>query len=218
MSDAIVDSCCVIDLYAAGNLPALLPALGRRLHVPDKVLEETLAVRARDGGTAGGEPMLVQRAVDLAAALTAGLLHRCDLEGKDELELFVRLAAVVDDGEAACLAVAKSRGWTLATDDRKGRREAATLGVPVVTASRRTSRCRSTSGGSTRSARRRTEAEADARLPLAVGQLHPAVVTRVVGVQPLRQHAEEHRHGHERAGLFDQREPFGVVACDRHCG
>lgn len=133
MSDAIVDSCCVINLHAAGNLPSLLPALGRRLHVPEKVLEETLYVRERDGGTTGGEPKLVQRAVDLSAALAAGLLHRCDLEGKDELELFVRLAAVVDDGEAACLALAKSRGWTLATDDRKGRREAATLGVPVVT-------------------------------------------------------------------------------------
>jgi predicted nucleic acid-binding protein len=40
---------------------------------------------------------------------------------------------MLDDGEAACLAIAKVRGWTLATDDRKGRREAGALGVPVVT-------------------------------------------------------------------------------------
>ena len=39
----------------------------------------------------------------------------------------VPLTAATESG------VAKSRGWTLATDDRKGRREAATLGVPVVT-------------------------------------------------------------------------------------
>ena len=133
MSDAIVDSCCVINLYAAGDLPAILPTLGQRLHVPAKVLEETMYIREREGGKSTEEAKLVPRAVDLTAVLEAGLLHRCDLEGGEELALFVRLAAVVDDGEAACLAVAKSRGWTLATDDRKGRREAAALGVPVVT-------------------------------------------------------------------------------------
>ena len=133
MSDAIVDSCCVINLYAAGNLPALLPTLGRRLHVPEKVLEETLYIREREGGPGAADPMLVQRAVDLTAAFDAGLLHRCDLEGGEELALFVQLAAVLDDGEAACLAVAKSRGWMLATDDRRGRRGAAAIGVPVVT-------------------------------------------------------------------------------------
>ena len=125
MPDAIVDSCCVINLYAAGDLPAILPTLGRKLHVPDKVLEETMYVHEREGGPGAAEAKVVRRAVDLAAALGAGLLHRCDLAGEDELALFVRLAAVLDDGEAACLAVAKSRGWTLATDDRKGRREAA---------------------------------------------------------------------------------------------
>jgi predicted nucleic acid-binding protein len=45
----------------------------------------------------------------------------------------VQLATTLDDGEAACLAIAKARGWTLATDDRKGRREAGNLGVQVIT-------------------------------------------------------------------------------------
>jgi predicted nucleic acid-binding protein len=131
MSDSIVDSCCVINLYAAGNLISVLPAaLGVRMHVPQKVLEESLYVRQPDPADA---TKLVQRAVDLAAVIGAGLLHRCDLEGEDELNLFVQLATTLDDGEAACLAIAKTRGWTLATDDRKGRREAASLGVPVIT-------------------------------------------------------------------------------------
>jgi predicted nucleic acid-binding protein len=133
MSDAIVDSCCLINLFAAGNLPTVISTLGRRLYVPAKVLEETLYIREREGGTGVDEPKLVQREVNLTAAFEAGLLHRCDLEGEAELALFVQLAAVLDDGEAACLAIAKARGWTLATDDRKGRREAAALGVPVVT-------------------------------------------------------------------------------------
>lgn len=133
MTDAIVDSCCVINLYAAGDLPAILTTLGRSLHVPDKVLEESMYIREREGGPGATGDKTVRRAVDLTAAIGAGLLRRCDLEGEAELALFVRLATVLDDGEAACLAVAKSRGWTLATDDRKGRREAATLGVPTVT-------------------------------------------------------------------------------------
>jgi predicted nucleic acid-binding protein len=130
MPDSIVDSCCVINLYAAGDLLTLLPPLGLRLHVPEKVLGESLYVRKPDPADAN---KLVQRAVDLAPVIGAGLLHRCDLDGEAELNLFVQLAATLDDGEAACLAIAKVRGWTLATDDRKGRREAGNLGVPVVT-------------------------------------------------------------------------------------
>jgi predicted nucleic acid-binding protein len=131
MSDSIVDSCCVINLYAAGNLLNVLPiTLGLRLHVPEKVVEESLYVRQPDPADS---TKLVQRAVDLAPMIGAGLLHRCDLEGEEELNLFVRLATTLDDGEAACLAIAKVRGWTLATDDRKGRREAGNLGVGVVT-------------------------------------------------------------------------------------
>ncbi len=130
MSDAIVDSCCIINLYAAGDLLSLLPPLGVRLHVPEKVLEESLYVRQADPADAG---KVVQQAVALAPSFQAGLLHRCDLASEEELTLFVDLATTLDDGEAACLAIAKVRGWTLATDDRKARREAGALGVSVVT-------------------------------------------------------------------------------------
>jgi predicted nucleic acid-binding protein len=130
MSDSIVDSCCVINLYATGKLLTLIPPLGLRLYVPEKVLAETLYVRQPDPAEAG---ILIQHAVDLTPAIAAGLLHRCDFDGAEELGLFVQLATTLDDGEAACLAIAKVRGWTLATDDRKGLREAAALGVPVIT-------------------------------------------------------------------------------------
>ena len=131
MSDSIVDSCCVINLYAAGNLLSVLPVtLGLRLHVPQVVLAESLYIRQPDPADS---TKLALRDVDLTPVIGAGLLHRCDLQGEDELNLFVQLATMLDDGEAACLAIAKVRSWTLATDDRKGRREATSLGVPVVT-------------------------------------------------------------------------------------
>jgi predicted nucleic acid-binding protein len=131
MSDSILDSCCVINLYAAGNLIRELPAtLGLCVHVPQKVVQESMYIRQPGPADAS---KLIQQAVDLSPIIGAGLLHCCDLEGEDEMNLFVQLVTTLDDGEAACLAIAKVRGWTLATDDRKCRREAAGLGVPVIT-------------------------------------------------------------------------------------
>jgi predicted nucleic acid-binding protein len=129
MSDLVVDSCCVINLFAAGNLSSLLPSLGVRLHVPTKVKEESLFIRRRDPDDAR---KLVRQEVDLAPALAAGLFQTCDLQGPAESNLFVQLATTLDDGEAVCLALAKNRGWGLATDDRRARREAVAIGVPVV--------------------------------------------------------------------------------------
>lgn len=130
MSDAVVGACCVINLYAAGDLLALLPPLGLQLHVPEAVLGESLYVRQLDPADAA---KLVQREVDLGAAIGTGLLHRCDLEGDEEFALFVQLALTLDDGEATCLAIAKVRDWALATDDRKARQEASEIGVGVFT-------------------------------------------------------------------------------------
>jgi predicted nucleic acid-binding protein len=130
MPDSIVDSCCLINLFAADDLLTILPPLRRRLYVPKQVLDESLYVRQTDPADAS---RLMQRTVDLMPAMGAGLLSRCELDGDEELDLFVRLATTLDDGEAACLAIAKSRSWALATDDRKGRREAGGLGVPVIT-------------------------------------------------------------------------------------
>jgi hypothetical protein len=44
------------------------------------------------------------------------VLHECDLEGEQESDLFVQLAVKLDDGEAVCFAIAKSRGRLLAKE------------------------------------------------------------------------------------------------------
>jgi predicted nucleic acid-binding protein len=41
--------------------------------------------------------------------------------------------AALDDGEAMALAIARTRGWQLATDDRKAIRLAGEAAVPVLT-------------------------------------------------------------------------------------
>lgn len=125
----IVDACCVINLYAGGNMLKLLPAVGGVWHVPVLVTAETLYVRKPDPDDAG---KLIKEAIDLKPALDAGVLRACDVASDAETALFVELAVALDDGEAMSLAIAQSRGWMLATDDHKARRLAVERGVPLL--------------------------------------------------------------------------------------
>jgi predicted nucleic acid-binding protein len=124
----IIDACCTINLYAAGNLLTLLPALGGEWYVQERVVTETRYIRRADPDD---ESKLIREPIDLRPALDAGVLRSCTAT-EDELALFVELAVPLGDGEAMCLAIAQSRGWTLATDDRKARRIATERGVSVL--------------------------------------------------------------------------------------
>jgi predicted nucleic acid-binding protein len=94
------------------------------------VIEETLYILQPD---VEDTSRLVKSPIDLERFTAAGLLHKCDLEGREEIELFVRMASQLGDGEAACFAIAANRGWALATDDRRARRFAADATLAVVT-------------------------------------------------------------------------------------
>jgi hypothetical protein len=131
MPDAAIDACCLIDLCASGQPDAILAASGFRWFIPSAVIGEARYLHRPSPDDPG---RMVPVPLDLAPSLAVGLLTACDPEGEEEAKWFVQLATLFrSDGEAACLAVAKVRGWALATDDRKARREAASLGVPVVT-------------------------------------------------------------------------------------
>jgi len=138
MSDVAIDACCLLNLIAAGNiLPEIEKAGSVRIYfphtlqVPDVVEGEALYVYAPDEDDA---EKLIKHPLDIRAMIDAGILRGCTLQSGEESGLFVRLAVRLDDGEAACLAMAKSRSWTLATDDRVARRlsndiDVATLGT-----------------------------------------------------------------------------------------
>ena len=138
MSDLAVDACCLLNLIAAGNI---LPRIGDTpseqagllleavLHVPATVANEALYVLHPDEDDAD---KLVKCELDIDRLIEAGVLHGCDLQSGDESELFIQLAVRLDDGEAACLAIAKSRSWVLATDDRVARKLAYELEVLTV--------------------------------------------------------------------------------------
>jgi len=128
MSDIVVDTSCLLNFCSAVDLREFLPATGLSWYVPSAVIGETIYVRivANDGGVHREE-------VNLQPSLKSGVLTACGMRGLVESELYVRLARTLDDGEAMALAIAKSRGWMLATDDRKARNQAAMMGVNVLT-------------------------------------------------------------------------------------
>ena len=150
MQDLALDACCLINLCAAGTIlrPPSFPAAKARhgakasaraerhpafrlnLHVPSKVTGETLYIKQPDEED---QTKLVKCPLDLQEYLAAGLLAGCDFQNQAEIELFVRMAAQLGDGEAACFAIATQRGWALATDDRRARKLAAAVRLTVIT-------------------------------------------------------------------------------------
>ena len=123
----IIDTCCLINLCAVGNVKQWLPSLEYEWHVPSAVASETLYLRDWDRE---GRP--IEREIDLRELLDAGTLVRCGIETPRETELYVRFATDLSDGEAMALAIAKSRHFALATDDRKAIRIATEEEVEVV--------------------------------------------------------------------------------------
>jgi predicted nucleic acid-binding protein len=128
MSDIVVDTSCLLNFCSAVDLTQFLPATGLKWYVPSAVVGETIYVRieASDGEVRREE-------ANLQPSLDSGVLTSCSVEGQAESDLYVRLARTLDDGEAMALAIAKSRRWILATDDRKARNQAATIGVNILT-------------------------------------------------------------------------------------
>ncbi len=69
----------------------------------------------------------------LTPLLAAGLLAPCRPDDPHEQSRFVHYATMFrSDGEAMCLALAESRGWAVATDDRKAIRIGGQAGLTVI--------------------------------------------------------------------------------------
>ena len=128
MLERIIDACCLINLYASGNEDSILQACGE-FWISTQVRNEALCIRRVDEND---PTRLVTQDIDLGHAIAAGHIQTCQLEGQNETDAFVRFAMQLDDGEASCVAIAKSRGWTMATDDRKARRIASESGISLI--------------------------------------------------------------------------------------
>lgn len=111
----VIDACVLINLLAGGEVEGILRAATRDSLVCSAVERESIYLRTED-------PKTPVELIDLGPLIASGLFIPCRVEGAQESELYVDYAGVLDDGEAMSLAIALSRGYVLATDERKARR------------------------------------------------------------------------------------------------
>jgi predicted nucleic acid-binding protein len=102
--DVATDTCILINLAVVGRLDLLKIISPFIFHAAIEVVDE---IEDSD-----------QRAA-LDQAIAAGHLDVVELNDPGELGLFVAFNATLGRGESACLALAKARGWAIATDESK---------------------------------------------------------------------------------------------------
>ncbi|MDX2032596.1 MAG: hypothetical protein SF339_18115 [Blastocatellia bacterium] len=112
----ILDSCVLINLLAGEAIEEILRATGKECQICVVVEKESFFLRTESPREEAFEP------VELDALIESGVLQRCNVAGDQEIALYVDYASRLDDGEAMSLAIAESRGYIFATDDRKARR------------------------------------------------------------------------------------------------
>lgn len=122
----ILDTCCFINFYASGQAAGLLKAVGGTVAIPEAVKKEALYL-------APLHPDEKPIPIEIDKVVAELKLAVVSPTGPKELELYIELAAELDDGEAMGLAIAKERGLILMTDERKARKRAAAMGVEVLT-------------------------------------------------------------------------------------
>ncbi|MGD2062976.1 MAG: DUF3368 domain-containing protein [Nitrospirota bacterium] len=113
---AVADAGPLIALARIGHL-SLLPAVLGEVLVPEAVVSECVRDRSRPGAMA------------IQSALDGGLLVLRRVKRTPELEA---LAELLDPGESEALTLAVSEGVPVLMDEKRGRRVAHHLGIPVL--------------------------------------------------------------------------------------
>ncbi len=115
----ILDASCVIILYASRQMENILDSIPKEISIATFVYkEEVLSIN-------GGPPdnvKQIKESIDLQSLVDAGKLRIVDISSEDEYEMQANLEAILDKGEAISGALAVSRNWAIAIDDKKARR------------------------------------------------------------------------------------------------
>lgn len=122
MPEIVIDICVISNFALAGALGILEGLYRNKAYIIDIVSIEILR------GIQSGH----NRLEAIPKAVQAGWLKETGLKLGKERELFETLSVSLGLGEASSIAVAKSRGFVFASDDRMARAEAARLGVPLT--------------------------------------------------------------------------------------
>lgn len=102
----LLDACGCINLAAAFPLESIAANLDRPVYIVEQAASETLFLHQQ----IDGERVRVRVGIEAIPTIR--------LDGDPELELYVRLATQLGDGEAASLAISHFRELELLTDDR----------------------------------------------------------------------------------------------------
>lgn len=114
----ILDACSLLNLYASQYLEPILKSRAGQFYIVEQVRQESLYIRK----PAETSPGFEYEQVKLDPYFLSGLIKLVSLDTEDEISFFVELAANLDDGEAATIAIAIKRQMTFVTDDRKAMR------------------------------------------------------------------------------------------------
>jgi predicted nucleic acid-binding protein len=114
-STAIIDACSLINFYASTFLESILKNSTVNFCIVEQVKNESLYIRKPDESERGFD----YEPINLDQYFKSNLLKGVSLEKESEKNLFINLAAQLDDGEAATLAIAVSRKMRVITDDKK---------------------------------------------------------------------------------------------------
>lgn len=127
MKHYCLDFCTLLNLYCGWGGIQELKSFGSSWSISNTAFEEFTYARAFD---ANGSVQNI--GVDRAALLRQYSLNVHTLNGAGELATFLDLSQIVDDGEAASLAIAAHRSLIFVSDDSPALRAALTLNVQTV--------------------------------------------------------------------------------------
>ncbi|XGV89371.1 MAG: hypothetical protein ACAF42_15350 [Limnothrix sp. BL-A-16] len=113
-SHIVLDACCILNFCASEYFIEILKSIPAQVVVTEVVKNKELITLQRLTNENN------EGAVQFETAIAQGLLSVVDFESESEEEAFVNYTFELgDDGESATCAIAISRGWAIATDDKK---------------------------------------------------------------------------------------------------
>lgn len=130
MPDRIIDCCSLLNLYAGWGGLDNLQRLEHSWFICKAVQGESQITREYDEHQ---QPQ--DRKLTLQPFVQSGVIQVIAPETDEEIESYLEFAELIDDGEAQSIALAKHRGLTLLTDDRKALKIAHRQNVGIATIS-----------------------------------------------------------------------------------
>ncbi len=115
-SHLILDACCLLNLYASGELAQIIRVFTPVISVSSYVKEKE-ALNIYDGPQQ--DIRSVKKEVDLEPFVSSGSIIIVSPGNSKEIQTYVNFASELDDGEAITGAIAFHRNWCMGTDDKK---------------------------------------------------------------------------------------------------